>query len=141
MAVGAGGSVVCVWALNPCQCRLFVTPWTVPAWLLCPWDSPGKNTGVGCHALLLAVFLTRGSSPRSCVSCTGRQVLSQVSRGGPGGRVGEGRLFLWPSCQCPVVPAACELLDGRHIFHLHWPTVDYVSTWANSHHLLHLGIH
>ena len=23
---------------------LFVTSW---AWLLCPWDSPGKNTGVG----------------------------------------------------------------------------------------------
>ena len=23
-----------------------------PARLLCPWDSPGKNTGVGCHALL-----------------------------------------------------------------------------------------
>ena len=23
-----------------------------PAWLLYPWDSPGKNTGVGCHALL-----------------------------------------------------------------------------------------
>ena len=22
-----------------------------PARLLCPWDSPGKNTGVGCHAL------------------------------------------------------------------------------------------
>ena len=20
--------------------------------LLCPWDSPGKNTGVGCHCLL-----------------------------------------------------------------------------------------
>ena len=20
--------------------------------LLCPWDSPGKNTGMGCHALL-----------------------------------------------------------------------------------------
>jgi len=20
--------------------------------LLCPWDSPGKNTGVGCHFLL-----------------------------------------------------------------------------------------
>ena len=27
--------------------RLFATPWTVPARLLCPWDSPGKNTGVG----------------------------------------------------------------------------------------------
>ena len=26
--------------------------WTVPARLPCPWDSPGKNTGVGCHFLL-----------------------------------------------------------------------------------------
>ena len=24
-----------------------------PTRLLCPWDSPGKNTGVGCHFLLL----------------------------------------------------------------------------------------
>ena len=23
-----------------------------PTRLLCPWDSPGKNTGVGCHLLL-----------------------------------------------------------------------------------------
>ena len=28
-----------------------------------PWDSPGKNTGVGCHALLQGIFLTRGSNP------------------------------------------------------------------------------
>ena len=27
-------------------------------------DSPGKNTGVGCHALLQGIFLTQGSSPR-----------------------------------------------------------------------------
>ena len=26
--------------------------WLWPTRLLCPWDSPGKNTGVGCHALL-----------------------------------------------------------------------------------------
>ena len=26
-------------------------------------DSPGKNTGVGCHALLQAFFLTQGSNP------------------------------------------------------------------------------
>ena len=30
--------------------------------LLCPWDPPGKNTGVGCHALLQGIFLTRGSN-------------------------------------------------------------------------------
>ena len=27
-----------------------------PTKLLCPWDSPGKNTGVGCH-ILLHLFL------------------------------------------------------------------------------------
>ena len=25
-----------------------------PSNLLCPWDSPGKNTEVGCHALLIS---------------------------------------------------------------------------------------
>ena len=30
---------------------------------LCPWDSPGKNTGVGCHALLQGIFRTQGSNP------------------------------------------------------------------------------
>ena len=28
--------------------------------LLCTWDSPGKNTGVGCHALLQGIFPTKG---------------------------------------------------------------------------------
>src|SRR5574337_872486 len=26
-----------------------------PNRLLCPWDSPGKNTGVGCHFLLQCI--------------------------------------------------------------------------------------
>ena len=37
--------------------------WThglLPARLLCPWDFPGKNTGVGYHALLQGIFLTQG---------------------------------------------------------------------------------
>ena len=29
--------------------------------LLCPWDSPGKNTGMGCHSLQ-GIFLTQGSN-------------------------------------------------------------------------------
>ena len=32
--------------------------------LLCPWDSLGKNTGVGCHARLQGIFLTQGLNPR-----------------------------------------------------------------------------
>ena len=30
--------------------------------LLCPWDSPGKSTGVDCHFLLQGIFLTQGSN-------------------------------------------------------------------------------
>jgi len=30
-----------------------------PPRLLCPWDSPGKNSGVGCHFLLQGIFLTQ----------------------------------------------------------------------------------
>ena len=33
-----------------------------PGRLLCPWDSPGKNTGVGCHFLFQGIFLTQGSN-------------------------------------------------------------------------------
>ena len=45
-----------------------VTPWTVTARLLSPWDSPGKNTGVGCHALLQGFLLTQRCEPGSPVS-------------------------------------------------------------------------
>ena len=31
--------------------QLSAIPWTVAHSLLCPWNSPGKNTGVGCHFL------------------------------------------------------------------------------------------
>ena len=33
-----------------------------PARLLCPWDSPGKNTGVCCHFLLQGIFPIQGSN-------------------------------------------------------------------------------
>ena len=36
---------------------LFATPWTYS-----PWNSPGKNTGVGSHSLLQGIFLTQGSN-------------------------------------------------------------------------------
>ena len=34
-----------------------------PSRLLCPRDSPGSNTGVGCLALLQGIFPTQGSNP------------------------------------------------------------------------------
>ena len=35
-------------------------------WGSCPWDSPVKNTRVGCHILLQGIFPTQGSNP--CLS-------------------------------------------------------------------------
>ena len=34
-----------------------------PTSLLCPWDVPGKNTGVGCHFLIQDIFQTQGLNP------------------------------------------------------------------------------
>ena len=51
----------------------FATPWTV-AWqislagqglhvvITCPWNSPDKNTGVGCHSHLQGIFPIQGSN-------------------------------------------------------------------------------
>ena len=52
------------------------TPWTVVHQLLCPWDSPGKNTGVDCNFLLQQIFLTQGSNP-GLLHC--RQILYHLS--------------------------------------------------------------
>ena len=41
----------------------FSTLWTVIVRLLCPRDSPGKKTGVGCCVLLQGIFLTQGLNP------------------------------------------------------------------------------
>ena len=47
---------------------LFATPWTIAHRLLCPWDSPGRNTGVGCHALLQGIFPTQELNQVSCIA-------------------------------------------------------------------------
>ena len=50
-----------------------------PTRLLCPWDSPGKNTGVGCHFLLQGIFPAQGWNP-GLPHC--RQILYHLSHQG-----------------------------------------------------------
>jgi len=50
-----------------------------PTRLLCPGDSPGKNTRVGCHTLLQGIFLTQGSNPHSLCLLHCRQILYPLS--------------------------------------------------------------
>ena len=49
-----------------------------------PWDSPGKNTGVGCHFLLQEIFPTQELN-QGLLHC--RQILYQLSY--------EGSLYCW----------------------------------------------
>ena len=50
---------MCAQLLQPCS--TFCDPHGLqPTRVLCPWDSPGKNTGVGCRSLLQGIFPTQG---------------------------------------------------------------------------------
>ena len=50
-----------------------------PTRLLHPWDSPGKNPGVGCHLLLQGISLAQGSN-LGLLHC--RQILCHLSHQG-----------------------------------------------------------
>ena len=39
-----------------------------PTRLLCPWESPGKKTGVGCHSLLQGIFPSKDQTQLSCTA-------------------------------------------------------------------------
>ena len=68
-------TVTCVW--------LFVTLWIGPTRLLCPWNFPSKNTGVGCHFLLQGIFPTQGLNLCLCVPYVGRHSFPLYHLGRP----------------------------------------------------------
>ena len=56
--IGKGVYQDCI--LSPCLFKFYVE--YIMQRLLCPWNSLGKNTGVGCHTLLQGIFPTQGSN-------------------------------------------------------------------------------
>ena len=101
-----------MWAFNLLQkwkCYLLsyvllsLTAWTVaPTSLLCPWNSPGKNTGVGIHSFLQGIFLTQGSNP-GFLHC--RQIFYCLSH--------QGRVSLLQR-ECSKVVNACHSPLASH---------------------------
>ena len=79
--------------------------------VVCPWNSPGKNTGVGCHYLLQGIFLMQGFSP-GLLHC--RQILYSLSYHGS----------LIGKLVCPMPRLWRNLLEkmARKLFRrdLHW---------------------
>ena len=56
---------MCTHAQSFSRVWLLTTLWACnPPKRLCSWDSPGKNSGVGCHFLLHRIFLSMALNPR-----------------------------------------------------------------------------
>ena len=55
-------------------------------------DSPGKNTGVGCHALLQVIFLIQGSNPYP-------PALQAI-------------LYHWATGEAPRIPRECHYISS-----------------------------
>ena len=51
-----------MWSLQLCLTLCDPMNWSLPGSSV-HGDSPGKNTGVGCHALLQGIFPTQGLNP------------------------------------------------------------------------------
>ena len=75
----------------PCACmlshfgcvQLFVTPLTIACQAPLSMGFSGKNTGVGCHALLQGIFPTQGWNPRLFCQCHLGSPAQNVSQTGP----------------------------------------------------------
>ena len=130
----------CVWARVLSHVWLFAIPWLLgePSRLLCSWDTPGKNTGVGCHFFLQGNVPTQGPNPsllcllqwqedslplshpgkpsNTFTKCR-KAKESPASMVGPvrGGRSGLGkrRRGTLPSSQTCVLPSAMDRRGGE----------------------------
>ena len=66
-----------------------MTPWTVAHQLLCAWDSPDKNTGVGCQGL---PFPSPGDLPDSGIEPTSPALAGRFFTTKPPGKPIKGNL-------------------------------------------------
>ena len=68
-----------------------------PTRLPCPWDSPGKNTGVGCHFLLQCMKVK--SEREVALSCpTLRDPMDCSLRGSSVHGILQARVLEWGAC-------------------------------------------
>src|SRR5574340_1477486 len=85
-----------------------------PTRLLCPWNSPGKNTGLGCHFLLQCMKVESESEVTSVVSDSVQPHRQQPTRllhpwDSPGKNTGVGCHFL---LQCMKVKSEREVAQS-----------------------------
>ena len=95
----------CMYAVSK-SCPLSATQGLQPPRLFCPWDSPGKNTRVGCHFLLQGILPDPGIKPGSLSSPALAGEFFTTST------TWEAHLGILPlGYMCPDVEAYCQGLN------------------------------
>ena len=89
-----------------------------PYGLLCSWDSLGKNTGVGCHAILQGIFPTQGLNLSVSSALAGRffttvppgKPFKEVCCGAEGGHIQSVTVIYNTDKKCisPIFQNACS---------------------------------
>ena len=88
-----------------------------PTRLLCPWNNPGQNTGVGCHSLLQGIFPTQGSNLGLQHR---RQTLYHLNhQGSPREETAGNGWMLRP--WWPMTPQGGQVLSLWNLLHSPWP--------------------
>ena len=98
-----------VFQLLSVQLFVTLTPWTIAH--RSPWNSPGKNTEVGCHFLLWGIFPTQGPNP-GLLHCK-RTLPSEPS--------GKSRLSVASIWACLISAATTLMATKEHYAPLHHP--------------------
>ena len=107
-----------------------------PSRLLCPWNFPGKNTGVGCLFLLQAIFPTQGSNPRLLWLLNSEMGSLPLSQ--PGSPSVNQHLQFWAHLVVPQ-PGFCNshlLFGSQHPFPFSLGTVTQMF-WGKAPFLIH----
>ena len=90
-----------------------------PSRLLCPWESPCKNNGEGCHSFLQRIFPTQGSNPYLlCFLHWQVRSLPLVPPGKPIKPIALPKQLMWTSChQSREFQSELELVPGTALIY------------------------
>ena len=89
--------------------QLCATPETAAPWLPRPWDSPGKNTGVGCHFLLQCIKVKSQSEvAQSCPTLSNPMDCSLPGSSIHG--IFQARVLEWGAIAFSDIEAQCSVI-------------------------------
>ena len=91
-----------------------------PIRLHCPWDSPGKNTGVGCHCLLQGMKVKSESEvAQSCLTLSDPMDCSPPSSSVHG--IFQARVLEWGAIAFSSVFPSIRVFFNESALRIRWP--------------------